>query len=259
VGRRGLTTVAGGPGLQWFPSIDKAGRRGQIVAWEDISCLFCDTDIKYRYIGKRARSVFKDRAGEQILPQASNNWVAWWDLGPGFSRHPKIGLKNVVTGRKLIFKPPTNKTFMGPPVLSDTHIYWYQDNEFFSPAHPNSGKGTIVRARLGRGRRQALFSQSHPSAPEWYGYTAEPIPSANRRFVTWSDEYGLNYGGGDPADFDQSKVGRDVFILRLGTRNIRRVTNNRGDQAFPVMAAARRGRVLWLDGARAVTDVRIKG
>lgn len=253
VGKRKVGSLAGGPGIQWFPSIDGAGRRGTIVAWEDIACSFCDTDIKYRFLGKKPKFAFKDRRGEQWLPQTSKRWVAWWDVGPGARRHPRVGLKNVVTGKTFIFKPPTSKAFMGPPALSDTHLYWYQDTQFYSPAHPNSGKGKIVRVKLGRKVRQSLFKETSSLAPEWYGFSAEPTPSANRGFVTWSDESGLASVGG-PA----SAVGRDVFVLRLGTRRIRRVTGNRGDQAFPVMAATRRASVLWLDGARAVTDVRIK-
>ncbi|MQA99361.1 MAG: hypothetical protein GEU78_03565 [Actinobacteria bacterium] len=256
LGKRKITTVAGGSGIQWFPSIDGAGRRGTILAWEHIACSSCDTDIKYRFLGKKPRFVFKDRRGEQWLPQTSKTWVAWWDRGPRARRHPKIGLKNVVTGRTFIFKPPTKNTFMGPPALSDTHLYWYQDTQFYNPGHSNSGKGKIVRVRLGRRTRQGLFKETHSLAPRWDGFSAEPVPSANRRFVTWSDETGLI---ADPALIAPGRVGRDIFRLRLGTRRIRRVTNNRGDQAFPVVAAPRRGRVLWLDGARAVTDVRIKG
>jgi hypothetical protein len=246
--------VAGGKGIQWFPSIDGAGRRGTIVAWEDIACFFCDTDIKYRFLGKKPKKVFSDKRGEQWVPQVSKNWVAWWDVGPGGRRHPKVGLKNVVTGKTFIFKPSTRRTFMGPPALSDTHLYWYQDSEFYS-GHANSGKGKIVRVRLGRRTRKSLFKETNSLAPRWDGFSAVPVPSANSRYVTWSDESGLIK---DPSQISAAKVGRDIYMLRLGTRRIRRVTNNRGDQAFPVMAAARRGSVLWLDGARSVTDVRIK-
>ena len=251
---RKVQSLADGRGLQWFPSIGDAGRRGTILAWENVGCAFCDSDIKYRFLGSKPKVAFADRRGEQILPQASGAWVAWWDLGPFFSRKPKIGVTNVITGKTFVFKPPTTKTFMGPPTLSKTHVYWYQDKEFFAPSNPRSGKGNIVRVRLGAGKRQALFSETAALAPRYEGFSLEPVPSANQRFVTWSDEEFL-----DPiaAGLDHDRVGRDIYILRLGTKRIRLVSRNRGDQAFPVMVGGRNG-VLWLDASRSVTDIRFK-
>jgi hypothetical protein len=250
LGRRVQNLTKGVRGsLKWFPSVHKT-KRGTLLAWEHVAGF--DTDIMARYIGKtKIYNVFSDRWGEQIMPQVQGPWVTWWDLGAGTSR-PRVGVKNILTGKKIIFRPPSRKAFLGPPSIGGNFVYWYQDDNFFAAGRDY--KGTIMKARLGRSTRKALFSPTNSDAPMWAGWTAPPAPSANAGFVTWADEKCFEMP--TLAACQGNSFGRNVWFVSNRGGTPRRKTTHRGDQAYPAMGPRRR--VLWIDGYGGRTQLRTK-
>ncbi|HEX2294958.1 MAG TPA: M4 family metallopeptidase [Actinomycetota bacterium] len=237
-----VRTIAGRQGLQLFPAID-----GKTIVWEDARGR--STDIWVKRGKGRPRALVRAR-GEQWQPQVSGDWVVWWDVGTGGLAAPaSIGMKNVRTGRRVSIPAPSRRAFVGPPAVGPRFVTWYQDRD-------GDGVGAIVKARLGRKKTKVLVREGSTGAPTWeFGTYAlnPPIPSANRDFVAYNDELGyVRYFAQDPG-FPASEVGRDVWIVDAGGGRPRRITTNRGDQAYPLMARGRR--VLWLDSAGGDTDL----
>jgi Zn-dependent metalloprotease len=249
LGRKVQNLTKGVRGWNWFPSVHKT-KRGTLLAWENAGIF--DTDIKARYIGKNKIYNVYSQGGEQIMPQVKGPWVTWWDLGARANSRPKVGVKNILTGKKIIFKPPSRKAFLGPPSIGGNFVYWYQDDNFFGAGRDY--KGTIMKARLGRSARKALFSPKNSNAPMWAGWTAPPAPSANAGFVTWADEKCFQKPA--LAACEGNRFGRNVWIVSKRGGTPRRKTTHRGDQAYPVMGPRRR--VLWIDGYGGRTQLRTK-
>ncbi len=218
-------------GAQWFPSID-----GRAVAWEDTRG--GDTNIWARRIGRTKPAKVTGAAGEQWVPQVSGNWVAWWDLG-NVDRAPRIRLENLATGRKVTIRSRNGGVFIGPPALGPRHVVWFQDRN-------DDGRGSIRKAKLGTSRKKTVVGEGSRAAPFWSGLAALPVVSANGEFVSYTDEIDL------VRPLPARRTGRDVWIAPLGDGRARRVTSNRGDQAYPSTA---RRRVLWLDAGKARTDL----
>ncbi len=227
--------VADARGFQWFPSVD-----GRLIAWEDTRD--GDTDIWARRMGRRARKVI-DLRGEQLLPQVSGDWIAWWDVGTGLSRPPRIGMKNFRTGRRITLRPPTDFTFMSPPTMGPTHVFWYEDRR------PGL-RVAVMKARIGARRRTALIQERSPAAPRWLGVSFALI-AANKNFVAYTDESayeGVIVGGElEPGE------GRDLWLLPVGGGTAVPVTSNSGDQAYPGLGFGRR--VVFLDSSQGRTDL----
>lgn len=238
-----VKTIAGGPGLQLYPAID-----GRTIAWEDGSGR--STDIWVKRGNRKARPLYR-AAGEQWQPRVSGDWVVWWDVGAGgLSTPASIGMRNVRTGRTVKIAPPSRRAFVGPPAVGPGFVVWYEDRD-------GDGVGGIVKARLGRDRRKVLVREGAAGAPTWeFGTYAlsPPIPSANGDWVVYNDELGYvrHFVLQDP-DFPASEVGRDVWIVPASGGSPQRMTTNRGDQAYPLMARGRR--VLWLDSSQGHTDL----
>ena len=225
-----IKTLAKGPAQQWFPAID-----GSVLAWEDTRA--GDTNIWVRRLGKTPKRLTTG-GGEQWMPDVSGNWVAWWHIGSG-SRAEQIGLKNIKTGRSVQIKSANPSARLGPPALGPDHIVWYQDND-------GDGRGAIMKMRLGSNARKTIVAVG-PNSPRWEGFAGLPLVDANGTYAVYTDERGyLNSG---PA----SEVGRDVWIVPLAGGTPVKVTDNRGDQAWPQLGTGRRA--LWLDSARARTDL----
>ncbi|HEV2756901.1 MAG TPA: M4 family metallopeptidase [Actinomycetota bacterium] len=237
-----VRAIAEAPGIQLYPSID-----GKLVAWEDSRR--GSTDVWIKRGQRKPRALVRAR-GEQWQPQVSGDWVVWWDVGDGTLASPaSIGMRNVRTGRSLRISPRSRDAFIGPPGVGPGFVVWYEDPD-------GDGDGRIVKARLGSKRRKVLVGENDPGAPTWeFGAYAlsPPIPSANRRWVTYNDELGyVRFFEQDP-DFPASDVGRDIWIVRSSGGRARRVTTNRGDQAYSAMATGRR--VVWLDSSQGHTDL----
>jgi Zn-dependent metalloprotease len=235
--------------LKWFPSVHKT-KRGTLLAWEHVGSF--DSNIKARYIGKDKIYNVSDSWGDEIMPQVHGPWIAWWDLGASAGARPRVGVKNILTGKKIIFRPPSRKAFLGPPSIGGNFIYWYQDDNFYAAGRDY--KGTIMKARLGRSTRKALFSPRNGNAPMWAGWTAPPAPSANAGFVTWSDERCFQQP--DAGSCVGNAFGRNVWFVSKWGGTPRRKTTHRGDQAYPVIGPRRR--ILWIDGYGGRTQLRTK-
>lgn len=240
----GVKTVASGPTIQWFPSVS-----GNLVAWENFGN--SGTDIYARYVGKPIQKVVT-RPGEQLQPQVRGNWVAWWDVGDITSSTsiPKIGLKNLATGKRVTITPPSSDGFMGPPGLGPGFVYWYQDSN-------NDGVGGIFRAALGTSQAKVVVPEGNSDfSPIWVGITPPPIVSATKSFITYSDEFGYAIEDLSPESQANASVGRDAWIVAAAGGIPGLVTENRGDQAYPSMAGEF---VIWLDSSQGRTDLLRKG
>lgn len=233
-------------GLAMNPSMD-----GRLVAWESIGG---NTDIQARYVGGRVRTLAGGR-GDQLMPFVDGDWVAWWDQGPGL---PRVEAVNVRTGKRhtvevgracLQQRGPCS--LIGPPSVRGHHLLWYQDKKL-------DGVGSIRSLDLRSGARSVLVPESSSAAPVWVlGLTNPPVPSTNGRFVVYSTE--LNYALEFALDSDlveNDQVGRDIFIVPIGGGNPELVTNDRADQAFPLLGSRRR--VMFLDSSHATTDLVIR-
>lgn len=77
--------------------------------------------------------------------------------------------------------------------------------------------------------------------------------SGNDSFVAYSDEYGYLARIADPGGFPASETGRDVWLISSSGGDPKRVTCNRGDQAYPAIGKGRR--VVWMDSALGRTDL----
>ncbi|MGH2808610.1 MAG: M4 family metallopeptidase [Actinomycetota bacterium] len=230
----GVRTVEGTRGFQLTPSVD-----GRLIAWEDDRGR--NPHIWAKRLGRRSRRV-SPRRGVQIMPQVAGPWVAWWDLGSAFA-FPHIGLKNTRTGKTVRIRGRSG-ALTGPPGLTDRFVYWYQDRNF-------DGIGSIMRARLDGTGKKAIVREGHELAPIWALIAPPPVPVANGRYVTYSDEFGYAVAGS--GGFPNDEVGRDVWrVAASGGRPVR-VTNNRGDQAYPSITPT--SRVLWLDSSQSRTDL----
>ncbi|MFN2588330.1 MAG: M4 family metallopeptidase [Actinomycetota bacterium] len=238
-----VRSVAEAPGLQLYPSVE-----GKLVAWEDSRG--GSTDIWIRRGGGRPRPLVTAR-GEQWQPQVWGNWVVWWDVGSGSLAAPaSIGMRNVRTGRRATIAPRSRGAFVGPPGVGPGFVVWYEDRD-------GDGEGAIYKARLGSSRRKVLVRAGARGAPTWeFGSYAlnPPIPSANRRWVAYNDELGyVRFFAQQDPGFPASEVGRDIWIVRSSGGRARRVTTNRGDQAYPALSTGRR--VVWLDSSQGHTDL----
>ena len=238
-----VRTVGGGPGIELYPSID-----GRIVAWEDSRGR--STDIWVKHGGRKPRALHR-ASGEQWQPQVAGDWIAWWDVGTGGLAEPaSIGMENVRTGRRVMIRARSDRSFVGPPAVGSGFVTWYEDRD-------GDGVGAIMRARLGRTKRNVVVGERTRGAPTWeFGAYAlnPPIPSANREWIAYNDELGyVRFFAQQDPDFPASEVGRDIWIVRAAGGRPQRITSNRGDQAYPLMARGRR--VLWLDSSQGHTDL----
>ena len=238
-----VRTIVGRPGIQLYPAID-----GRTIAWEDGRGRTTDIWVKR---GSRKPRALHRAAGEQWQPRISGDWVVWWDVGDGsLGTAASIGMENVRTGRRVTIRPPSRRSFIGPPAVGPGFITWYEDRD-------GDGVGAIVKARLGRTKRKVLVREGAAGAPTWeFGAYAlsPPIPAANRRYVAYDDELGyVRYFAQQDPDFPASEVGRDVWIVSASGGRAQRITTNRGDQAYPLLARGRR--VLWLDSSQGHTDL----
>ncbi|MDQ5815056.1 MAG: M4 family metallopeptidase, partial [Actinomycetota bacterium] len=234
VGRKlggSLKTLAKGPAQQWFPAID-----GSLLAWEDTRA--GDTNVWARRLGRTPKRLTTG-GGEQWLPDVSGNWVAWWDIGSG-RRAEQIGLMNVKTGRKMQIKASSFQARLGPPALGPHHVVWYQDNN-------GDGRGAIMKMRLGSSTKNALVADGGPTSPRWEGVAGLPLVDANGTYAVYTDERGY------VSNVQASEVGRDVWMVPLAGGIPIKVTDNRGDQAWPQLGTGRRA--IWLDSAMARTDL----
>jgi Zn-dependent metalloprotease len=225
----GMRTIASTPAFEWFPSID-----GDLIAWERASNN--GTDIWARRIGGLPKRI--TRSGrDEIFPQVAGTKVAWWD-----SRLDRIGIKDFKTGATTIIKHSNPDAFLGPPALSATHVFWFQDVD-------NDGFGSIIRANRNGKKRRALVKESNEDiAPFYDGITLEPPRiSANGRFLVYGDEYGYDRAS------SPEHVGRDVWHIPVTGGTPRVVTCNRGDQAYASIGQGKRS--VWLDGALGRTDL----
>jgi bacillolysin len=230
-------TVEGARGFQLTPSID-----GSLVAWEDDRAR--NPHVWAKRLGGRSQRV-SPRRGAQVMPQVNAPWVAWWDLGSAFA-FPSIGMKNTRTGKTVKIRGRSG-TLIGPPALHGRYVYWYQDKAF-------DGVGSIMRANLDGTGKKTIVGERSDLAPIWIGLTPPPVPMASGRYVTYADEFGYayDYSVDDPT-FPSDQVGRDVWFVNASGGRPVRVTNNRGDQAYPVITPT--SRVLWLDSSQARTDL----
>jgi bacillolysin len=235
-----VRTVEGARGFQLTPSVD-----GNLIAWEDDRAR--NPHVWAKRLGGRSQRV-SPRSGAQIMPAVEGSWVAWWDLGNAFT-FPSIGLKNTRTGKTVRIRGRFG-TLVGPPALTGRYVYWYQDKEF-------DGVGSIMRANLDGTGKKVIVGERNELAPIWIGLTPPPLPVANGRYVTYTDEFGYayDYSVDDPT-FPSDQVGRDVWRVSANGGRPVRVTNNRGDQAYPVITST--SRVLWLDSSQARTDLMTK-
>jgi Zn-dependent metalloprotease len=224
-----VRTIVRTSSFEWFPSID-----GNLVAWE--SWNGSQTDIWARRIGKLPKRITNSGADE-FYPQVAGNKIAWRNGAAN-----RIGIKDFKTGAKTTIKHWNPNTYLGPPALNDTHVFWFQDAN-------NDGTGAIMRAKHnGRGKK-ALVKESSAIAPVYEGITLEPPRiSANNNNIVYVDEYGFT----DP-DYEPEHVGRDVWHLPVTGGNPRLVTCNRGDQGYA--SIGNRQRAVWLDGSLGRTDL----
>ena len=238
-----VRTVSGAPGFQWYPAID-----GDDVVWEDGRT--GSGDIWIREGGAKPRKLYA-AAGEQWQPQISGSWVAWWDVGRGtFGEPARVGTMNVRTGKVITYSARSRRAFVGPPGVGPGYVTWYEDAD-------GDGAGAVMKARFGTRDRKTLVSEGERGAPTWdFGAYAlnPPIPSGNRAYVVYNDELGYVrfFSPQDPA-FPASEVGRDIWYVRVTGGRPRKITSNRGDQAYAEMAGPRR--VLWLDSSQGHTDL----
>ncbi|MDQ3940075.1 MAG: M4 family metallopeptidase [Actinomycetota bacterium] len=234
-----VRTVVDAPGFQLTPVVE-----GRLVAWEDGRG--ARPHVWARRIGGRARRV-SPKIGRQSMPQVSGDTIAWWHHG-GPTSLPRIGLKNLRTGRSVTIRGRNSRTWIGPPAVTDRHVYWYQDTNF-------DAVGAIMRANLNGRKRKAIVPEGADFAPVWFAVSpAPPLISFAGSFVSYHDEFGYVYDrfANDP-EFPNEEVGRDVWVVPASGGGPVRITSNIGDQAYPQMAEG--NRVLWLDSSRARTDL----
>ena len=224
-------------GMTTNPSID-----GRFVAWEGGRS---NSNIIGRRLGARTKVIAGGR-GDQVLPQVAGSRVAWWDL----KGRPVVGLKDLRTGKTKIVRPSDRFDFAGPPTLTDRYMFWFEQNIF-------EDRGSIVRMDLRTGRRRVVVRSSSDDAPVWVlALTTPPLVSANDNYFVYSSEmeYAREFGAiGRPGSVPNDQVGRDIFIVPIRGGSPVPVTENRADQAFPLIGEDRR--VIWLDSTTSLTDL----
>jgi hypothetical protein len=213
---------------------------GRLVAWESRGR---NVDIEARYLGRRRITVAGGR-GDQLMPTVSGNWVSWWDLS---GQLPKIGMRNLATGRRRTFKPSGSQTIFGPPSLNDKYAFWYRDLGF-------DGLGSIIRAKLSSGRERVLVDEQDPDAPVWgFATPLPPVVATNAFFIVYASERDYAFEFVDPDSVDNDEVGRDLFLVSVNGGDPVSVTSNRGDQGYPALGLDRR--VIWLDSSQGQTHL----
>jgi beta propeller repeat protein len=237
---KGVQSVAKGKGFQWYPAVD-----GDVVAWENFRSN--KTDIWARELGTPAVRITSDN-GDELRPDVSGDWIGYWDPPEGNGAF-KIGIVNMRTGKSIKFSSG-KEGFLGPPSLSGKYVYWYEDKGF---DFQDDGKGSIVRARLGEKEVTTLVRETSGLAPYWGGVTSLPVVSGNDHWVAYSDEYGYLARIRNPSSFPASLTGRDVWIVDVKGGKPKRVTCNRGDQAYPAIGNGQS--LVWMDTALGRTDL----
>jgi Zn-dependent metalloprotease len=233
-GSRPVRTIAR-RGILMNPAID-----GTLVSWESRGR---NIDVQARYLGRRTMTVAGGR-GQQLKPAVSGNWVTWWDLSEGL---PKIGVRNLVTGKRRTFRPPGSATIYGPPSINRRYIFWYRDRGF-------DGVGSIMRASLSNGRERVLVDERHPDAPVWgFATPLPPVVAANNSFIVYTTEREYAFEFVDPDSVDNDEVGRDLLMVSVNGGDPTPVTSNRGDQGYPALGFDRR--VVWLDSSQGQTHL----
>ncbi len=225
--------LAGGKGFQWFPSIS-----GKLLAWEDTRG---GGDIYARKIGGKARKL--TGAGLQWSPQVRGNWIVWQDFKGGTN----IGMYNWKTKKTKMIKAPGTH-FFGPPGTGPGYVYWYDD------ARGSDGFGAIRRARLGSSKVKTVVRENDPNSPWWFGSTGLLIPSANKKYVTYYDEWAF-LGGPGESTVDTREIGRDVWIVKASGGSPQKITQNIGEQAYPSALPGKARKAMWIDSSQGQSDL----
>lgn len=225
--------LAGGKGFQWFPSI-----WGHLLAWEDTRE---GGDIYARKIGGKARRL--TGAGLQMNPQVQGNWIVWQDLKGGTN----IGMYNWKTKKTKTIRA-SGTSYFGPPGTGPGYVYWYVD---FDGA---DGFGAIRRARFGSSTVETVVKEKDPNSPWWFANTGQLIPSANKKYVTYYDEWAF-LGGPGGSIVDTREIGRDVWIVKTSGGSPQKISQNIGDQAYPAALSGRARKAMWIDSSQGRSDL----
>jgi Zn-dependent metalloprotease len=222
-----LETIAGGKGWQLEPAID-----GRLVAWVDDTPR--NTSVWARYLGgKKVRLSSDRRFRRAFLPQVSGNWVVWFE-GTGTAMY------NMMTEKRVVIKRSTS-----PPAAGGGYAAWLEDADF-------RPRAAVVTMNLKTLKRRVVIQEKSKDAPKWGGLGGPPVVSVNSRYIAFTDATGFVKSINRP-NFPADRIGRDVYLVPVSGGAARRVTCNRGDQAYP--ALGRSARVAWLDTSRAQTDL----
>lgn len=228
-------TIATGPDIQWFPSID-----GRLVAWEDIRR---SSDIYARRLRHPAFLV-AGGAGDQTDPQVSGNWIAWWNLPDQDLTHSSIGLFNTKTGKRYSIEPADADTALGPPFLGPGYVAWFQAGNF-SPTEP--ARGSIMTARLGSTKMTTVVPVTDQNAPVWSVFTGPPTVSGDSTYLVYEDQRGIGL------DHPTGPIGRRLYYVPVTGGTSQLVTNDVGDQAYA--SVGDRHTVVWVDGSHVTADI----
>ena len=225
--------LAGGKGFQWFPSIS-----GQLLAWEDTRR---GGDIYARKIGGKTRKL--TGAGLQISAQVQGNWIVWQDFKGGTN----IGMYNWKTKKTKTIRASGTHVF-GPPGTGPGYVYWYDDVD------GSDGFGAIRRARFGSSTVETVVKENDPNSPWWFGNTGQLIPSANKKYVTYYDEWAF-LGGPGGSIVDSREIGRDVWIVKTSGGSPQKITQNIGEQAYPAALPGKARKAMWIDSSQGHPDL----
>lgn len=222
-----LKTIAGGKGWQLEPSID-----GDLVAWTHDTPR--NTSVWARYLGKKKVRLSSDRRFRRaFFPQVSGNWVVWFDASRGTAMY------NMKTGKRVLIEK-----FTSPPAAGGGYAAWLEGTD----ARP---RDAVVVLNLKTLKQTVVVKEKSKKAPRLVGIGGPPLIAVNSQFVAFTDETGL-FKANNP-NYPAHKIGRDVYMAPVSGGARKRVTCNRGDQAYP--ALGRGARVAWLDTSRARTDL----
>ncbi|MFN2593962.1 MAG: M4 family metallopeptidase [Actinomycetota bacterium] len=228
-------TIAGGPDIQWFPSID-----GRLVAWEDIRH---SSDIYARRL-RHPTFLVAGGPGDQTDPQVSGNWIAWWNLPDQKLTHSSIGLLNTKTGKRYSIEPTDQETAIGPPFLGPGYVAWFQAGNFVST---EPARGSIMMAKLGSNKETTIVPSGDPHAPVWSIFTGPPTVSGDATYLVYEDQSGIGI------DQPTGPLGRRLYFVPVAGGTTQLVTNDIGDQAYASMGTHHT--VVWVDGTHVSADI----
>ncbi|MEA2487790.1 MAG: hypothetical protein QOF16_1444 [Actinomycetota bacterium] len=228
-------TIAAGPDIQWFPSLD-----GRLVAWEDIRH---SSDIYARRL-RHPQFLVAGGPGDQTNPQVSGNWIAWWNLPDHKLTDSSIGLLNTKTGKRYSIEPGDQETAIGPPFLGPGYVAWFQAGNFVST---EPARGSIMSAQLGTTKMTSVVPASDQHAPVWSIFTGPPSVSGDSRYLVYEDQSGIGI------DHPTGPIGRRLYYVPVGGGPSQLVTNDIGDQAYASVGDGHT--VVWVDGTHVSADI----